>query len=248
MAKGKNENAQTIGHGNARDNFANGFLENGPPNENAIKGLANAAANNSFIDLTTISFENGEIEITEEYDYPNYREYYGTYVEDGFTFDFNTYEDNPEGPANLGLPFHDADGDGDIELGTNDADDSRFNDNEYMETYIDVTQDNGETFSLKSFDVEDTSDNEDFTYDYFEFKSEVFDEAENAVQSTTAYTEDGENWRINVRVFDYDTFTTTSSERVWTTSDEDVAAMFTDVDTLFISTGGEFTVDDLVFI
>ncbi len=117
-----------------------------------------------------------------------------------------------------------------------------------METYVDVTQDNGESFSLVSFDVDDTSDNEDFSYDYFEFSSEVFDEDENAVERTRAYTEDGVNWVTNVSVYDYDTFTSTSQPTVRITDVEEVAALFTDVDTLLISTAGEFTVYDLVFI
>lgn len=236
MANGKNEKAQANGHGNASGNFANGFLENGPPNENASNGLANAAANNSIIDQTTIDFESGVIEVTEEYaSGTSYKEIWGTYSEDGFTFTFDTYESGPwSSVADLGLPVYDEDGDGDLELGANDADSSRVNDLEYLETIVDITQDNGEAFSLEAFDVQRGSDNEEFYYDYFEFSAEVVNEQDGTSQYTWAYTEDGIFWDV-------------SWSRDDVTSDE-VAEVFTDVDTLTIWLGGEFSVDDMVFI
>lgn len=235
MAKGRSDNAQANGLSNASGNFANGFTENGPPNENATDGLTNAAANNAVITSTTIDFESGVTEITEEYaSGTSYLEFWGTYSEDGFTFDFDTYEYNSNGPAGIGAPVYDEDGDGDLEFGANDVDSSRENDNEYLETIVDVTQDNGEAFSLEGFDVQRGSDDDNFNYDYFEFSADVVNAEDGTSQYTSAFTEDGVFWDASW-----------SSDPV---TSEEVVEMFTNVDTLTIWLGGEFTVDDLVFV
>lgn len=191
--------------------------------------------------------------INEEYIYGDEaHEIFGSYHESGFTIEFDTYEFNSNNVlADLGTPTYDEDGDGDKEFGANDQDDSRVNDREYLETYSTLTQDDGEAFTLVSFDVQSgTEEGEDengfLNYDYFEFRSETFDEEENALTRTTAFTEDGETWRTYLNVYDYDTNSSTNDVNR-DASSEDVAAIFTDVTSLEINLAGEFTVDDLTF-
>lgn len=191
--------------------------------------------------------------INEEYIYGDEaHEIFGSYHESGFTIEFDTYEFNSNNVlADLGTPTYDEDGDGDKEFGANDQDDSRVNDREYLETYSTLTQDDGEAFTLVSFDVqngieEGEDENGFLNYDYFEFRSETFDEEENALTRTTAFTEDGETWRTYLNVYDYDTNSSTNDVNR-DASSEDVAAIFTDVTSLEINLAGEFTVDDLTF-
>jgi len=235
MAKGGNGKAQAKGHENANENFANGYCENGAPNENAAKGLANALEHNPFecaSSGTTIDFDSGVVSNT----FDNGWKVGGTYTQgdyevDYFSADYFFY-------TNIGDPIFDADGDGDAELGVDVSGFSVFEG-----TFASIENTEGNNFALESFDLEFVDDGI-LSYNYFGFYH--YEDNGDYIWHEYAYTNDGVNWTYQDAEYDYSTGTSLL-ETGNTTDEAEIAAIFDNVeDNLEVHVYGDFTIDDIV--
>lgn len=250
MPKGGNGKAQAKGHEQANENFANGYCENGPPNENAAKGLANALEHNPFECSTTIDFDTGNLTILWEYSgsywYYSYDYMGGTYEEDGYTISFSTYDENYYyGTADIGVPVFDIDGDGDNEFGVNDlGSDGYYYYYDYEYTSATLTQDDGGNFSLLSWDTIYQDDGDYYDYDYLQLWHSDYDATENSYNESGAYTYDAVNWYTWDYSYDYDTGSYTYTNG-YTTDQAEVAALFEDISALYFYMYDDMAIDNI---
>lgn len=254
MAKeSKNANHKN-GHDNANDNFANGyFAKHGAPNQ----GLENALEHNPFSinNGSVIDFDSGLMTINYSYDYYGYGGYMqGTYAEDGYTLSFTSqaydyYGYHSDGNVTFGDPVYDADGDGDMEWGVDFSStnsDSYYYWN-YNTTYGWLTNDTGANFSLQSFEAsyDDTPDTYGWHYDHLQFYTSSYDQAANVYSWSSAYTQDNVTWYTNETVYDATARSYTEYVSGTTTDLAEVAALFQDVESLYIYTTEDFTIDNI---
>lgn len=235
MAKGGNGKAQANGHDNANENFANGMCDNGPPNENAAKGLENALEHNPFECSVVIDFDSGTN--TQTYDYGYYVE--GTYVQNGYTVSYHAYDYYYY--YGIGNPIHDSNGSGDNEFGSN-PDYYGY----YDYAYMSISADDGSSFSMDSFEVTYTDDGYSYYYyDWVQFYTwEETSDGSNVWQDTGAYTYDNVNWYWYENTYDYNTYDYTY-ESGYTSDLDEVLALFDDQETLYVYVGGDYAIDDI---
>jgi len=189
---------------------------------------------------TTIDFDSGTISGEFGWDWGAGTFYTGgTYTQDDYKVAYNS-ADWANYSTDFGSPIHDADGDGDNELGSNIIELPNYY---AAETGANITNTTGSNFSLVSFDIDF---DEDGNSGQFQFVSNVYNADEHTRDYSQAYTFDAVNWYWVEYEYDYNTSSYTSYESGYTSDEAEVAAAFDDVSRLDIYTNGDYSIDDIV--
>lgn len=166
-------------------------------------------------DAIVIDFDSG----TNTVDYSNYYSSGGSYQQDGYTFNWNWYNYYGYGDG-YGVALDDPDGDGDNELSASPG-------GYYAYGYGNLTQDNGDTFSLVGLSVE----GDDGT-DYYGYYDEAYVSHYNGNINTWAYNNDDGSDLWTVYSYDYSLGTYTAAG----VQTNDLSPYFEDVSSLYLQT------------
>jgi hypothetical protein len=251
-AKGRKDDLPAIE--NAQDNFANGNARNAP-NDNAQKGLDNALENNPFSQGTTIDFDSGTWTTTYEYDYYYYQYIYGTYTEDGYTFDVYTGVDNYYyyyyDMGDLGIPVFDSNGDGDNEMGVNydyAAGDPYYYYYSYEYSGATIRADDGENIDLEDVDIIFNDDGVDtyYSYDLVQIMSWNADNDTTTYDYESVYTYGDGTYYMSSYMYDYSTGQS-EFESSYTTDEDEAIATLGEGEYYNVYIYGDGAIDDMVF-
>lgn len=240
------------------DNFANGYYEH---NSNGPAGDAlEEAEDNGHDNEVVIDFDSGDLVIIDSAFYAYGDGYfddglYGTYTEDGFTLEWQSYDYvcGIENSDNLGAPFvnqsnanhHEAnEHSDDLAFGVNYANGDSGNDDGGYEFTIGVfTKDDGGSFSLDDVDMAIT-DSDNYNKVLIGTDSTVG----TVYTSLGAYTYDLESWTEYSFVYDFDAGTYDLSETSDNTWDDVLDSdIFDDINTMTVQLYGSATMDNVEF-
>ena len=177
-------------------------------------------------DSVIIDFDSGVSTVTYSDWY--YKE--GTYQEDGFTIDWHNY--GYYYGSNSANPVGDGDGDGDNEFGYQETNTGYYDYNYLYSTYL--TKDDGGTFSLVDFDVENAGGNDS---EYLSFYNTEYDAASGEYYYSSAYFDAGYYYSTYGGWY-YSSYDETGYSSGWTAETSEVAAMFDDVSYVEIGASG----------